>query len=216
MKFIKIVRNGSGWGGIYHQYVCVPHENTVSVESINVLPSKGADKKYELAYNVLLRYLFDRVADCEYAPTGWGVMDAQNDIVIRVNDDNTEDEIYSTCGAVTMPADPEIGKSLTAFIEILSLLDQQLLGVDSDNKIRCCTLVPVNNYVWFNAKRCILANYCDDPLYAHTTHGPHCGNCLLKGMSSCRFLDHPRWKSHIDDEVVDRCYDSLMSYTEGE
>lgn len=215
MKFIKIARNGSGWGGIYRRYVCIPFEDHVSVKAFDLPPSmEDTTKEYDLKYNVFLKYLFDKIPDCSCSYTGHGVMDAQDDRVYRVNDDDSEDLIFQTEGAPFYPDDLEIAKMLSVFINVLSLVDSSILQVDNNNELYVYDNGPVNDYVWFNAKRCILANYCDSPMYAHTTCGPHCDNCLLQGMSSCRFLDHPRSKDHIDDEVIDRCYDRLMSYTD--
>jgi len=214
MKFIRIARNGSGWGGIYRRYVCVPHESNVIVSAFDLPPSmENTTKTFVLKYNVFLRQLFDAVPTCISSYTGHSIMDAQDDRIYRVNDNDSEDLLFHT-DAAFYPNDPEITKMFNALIEVLSLLDNNILRVDSNNELHVDNNGPVNDYVWYDARRVVLANYCDSPSYAHATSGPHCDNCLLQGMSSCRFLDHPRSKDHIDDEVIDRCYDRLMSYTD--
>lgn len=212
MKFIRIVRNGSGWGGIYRRYVCVPHESNVVVSAFDLPPSmENTTKTFVLKYNMFLRQLFDAVPTCISSYTGHGIMDAQDDRIYRVNDDDSEDLLFQTGGMAFYPNDPEITKMFNVLIAVLSLLDNNILQVDNNNELYVYDDGPVNDYVWYDARRVVLANYCDSPSYAHATSGPHCDNCLLKGMSSCKFLDHPKWPGYLDDKTIEQCYNILMN-----
>lgn len=213
MKFIRIARNGSGWGGIYRRYVCVPHESNVIASAFDLPPSmENTTKTFVLKYNVFLRQLFDAVPTCISSYTGHGIMDAQDDRIYRVNDDDSEDLLFQTGGMAFYPNDPEITKMFNVLIAVLGLLDNNILQVDNNNELYVYDNGPVNDYVWYDARRVVLANYCDSPSYAHATSGPHCDNCLLKGISSCKFLDHPKWPRYLDDKTIEQCYNILMNY----
>lgn len=217
MKFIKIARNGSGWGGIYHTYLCDFRENYIAVTSIPELSMSKSAKSYRLAYNVFLKYIADHLPNCSYGYSGVGVMDHQDDRIIRVDDSGKEELIYMTEGQVISPDDPELTKMLNLFIDILNCIDEGTYLLDRNNKLYAYNEdEPISKICWFSVKRAVLSWYCDSISYGSITNGPHCENCLLKGLSSCRFLDPSRSEDYIDKKTISTCYDKLMSYKVGE